>query len=185
MVRKFIAVALLVAVALTVSWTLTEAALTRDNIVRMVVERRDGNNYALTPDLTMYSHSDTLVLKLINGDSLAAKTETVALVGPNAWLILECEEEAYSKNLWFRCKELEDGKTVSTSAGQDTPQSYAWGDWTCVMLNGNFRAVPINSAGLADEIQFKCHGTANGLMQINLRGEYIIPTWMPSDAAAD
>jgi len=183
MIRKLIAAALTVAVVLTVSWTMTEAALTRDNKISMAVERVDGNRHPVTPDFTQYSRSDTLVLKLINGDSLAAKIDTVGLVGPPAWLILECEEEAYSKNLWFQCKELEDGTRVSASAGQDTTQSYAWGSWTCVILNGNAKDVPINSAALVESIRFKCHGSANGLMLINLRQELIAPTWMPSDAA--
>lgn len=180
--RKLVAVLLLAVVVLTVVWTFADA-VDRDNKVNMVVERVEANRHPLTPDLTMYSHSDTLVLSLINGDSLAAKTQTVGLVGPNAWLILECEEEAYSKNIWFQFKELEDGTRISANAGQDTVQYYAWGDWTCAILNGNAKDVPINSGGLADSVRFKCHGSANGLMLINLRGEYIAPTWMPSDAA--
>lgn len=182
MIRKIVAIALCVAVVLTAGWDVCDAQLTRDNRVRMPVEREDGNRFGITPDFTMYSRSDTLVLKLINGDSLAVKTDTLGIAGPIAWAILECEEEAYSTNLWFRCKELEDGKRVS-STGADTTQYYAWGAWACVILNGNAKDVPLNSIGLVDSIMFKCHGSANGLMIVNLRQELVAPTWRASDAA--
>ena len=182
MTRKILTGAALTVAALLVGYAVADAQVVRDNVVRMAVERVEGNNHPITPDMTQYSHSDTLVLALIVGDSLWQKTQAVGLVGPNVWLILECEEEPYSKNIWFQVKELEDGKRIG-SAGQDTTQFYAWGDWTCVILNGNAKDVPINSASLADSIRFKCFGSAHGPMLINLRGEYIKPTWMPSDAA--
>ena len=182
MARKILAGVALVVVALLVGYTVADAQLVRDNKVRMAVERTDGNRHPLTPNLTMYSNSDTLSLALVVGDSLSEKTQAIGLVGPVAWAVLEIEEDANSLNLWFRCKELEDGKRVG-NAGQDTTQYYAWGNWTCVILNGVAKDVPLNSIGLADSIKFYAHGGAHGPMLINLRQELIAPTWMPSDAA--
>jgi len=186
MVHKLIAVALLAAVAFTVCCSVAEAGLTRDNEVNMAIERVDGNRHGMTPDMTNYSNSDTLSLYVVNGDSMgAARIETVGLVGPAAWLILQWDEEAGAKKIWYQAKELEDGTRISANAGQDTTQSYEWGNWTCVFLNGTYGEEPINSAALADSIRFKCYGTTNGFLDVNIRGEYIIPTWMPSDAAVD
>ena len=186
MIRKLIAVALMAAVMLTASWTVIEAALTRDNKVSMVVERVDGNRRGMSPDMTMYSNSDTFALYVTDGDSVSAHVDTVGLVGPAAWLIFEFDEQANAEKVWFQAKELEDGTRISANAGQDTTQSYAWGNWTCIFINGVAGAVPLNSIGLADSIRFKCYGTTSAcFLNCNLRGEYFAPTWMPSDAAVD
>jgi len=183
MARILTAIAL-AAVVLAAGCTDANAQVVRDNKVRMQVERVDGNGFPLTPDFTQYSRSDTFDLKLVYGDSVAALTETLGIVGPPAWLVLEWDEESAATNLWYQAKELEDGARDIP----DTLQSYAWGAWTCFFVNGNATpvgGVPIGSCGLIDSIRFKCFGTDDQIINLNLRGEYIAKTWRASDAAAD
>ena len=179
MSRKLAAI-VLAALVLAGCSSVADAQVVRDSKVRMDVDRV-ANGIPISPDLTMYSRSDTLSLVT---SVTSVTVDTIGLVGPVAWLVLEWDDQDYTTNLWFQAKELEDGARDMA----DTLQSYAWGSWACIFVNGEpspVGGVPLNSCGLIDSIRFKCNGSAADTLHLNLRQELIAPTWRASDAAAN